>query len=259
MRCAERSWLDEPLAGTAPEARGFVVVEHPGPWGAQALEEAGLEALEQACKSRGLRALLARRRGAQGSRAFAAWCGREPFLVELDGAPTDDLLDALAEGGRPPGAPRERLWLVCTNGKRDACCAVDGMPVARALAERGEEVWECTHLGGHRFAANVLLLPEGICFGRVQADTVDVLLEGVAAGAPPAELMRGRTALEPLAQAAEIAAGPSLVLPEIERDGDVVRIGARRIRVASRTLEPRPVSCDAEPEPVVAWNAELLA
>ena len=52
------------------------------------------------------------------------------------------------------------MWLVCTNGKRDACCARDGLPVARALAAlRPDEAWECSHLGGHRFAANVALAP----------------------------------------------------------------------------------------------------
>ena len=69
---------------------------------------------------------------------------------------------------RRRATPTHAMWLVCTNGKRDACCARDGVPVARALAAlRPDEAWECSHLGGHRFAANVALLPEGLCFGRV--------------------------------------------------------------------------------------------
>src|SRR4051812_4690467 len=85
MRCAEYSLLDEPLAGTAPVASGFALVEHPGPWGEKALAEAGLGELEAECKTLGLKALLVRRadRTPPRGRAFAVWCGEEPFAVEL--------------------------------------------------------------------------------------------------------------------------------------------------------------------------------
>ena len=49
-----------------------------------------------------------------------------------------------------PPAP---LLLVCTHGRRDACCAQFGRPTAMALARRyGTAVWETTHVGGDRFA-----------------------------------------------------------------------------------------------------------
>jgi len=63
---------------------------------------------------------------------------------------------------------RESLVLVCVNGKRDQCCAKYGLPVYHALArQKGANVWQCTHLGGHRFAANVVALPTGATYGRV--------------------------------------------------------------------------------------------
>ena len=49
------------------------------------------------------------------------------------------------------------LLLVCTHGRHDACCAERGRPFAAALAQVApEETWEVSHIGGDRFAANVL-------------------------------------------------------------------------------------------------------
>jgi len=263
MRCAERSLLDEPLAGTAAEAGGFVLVEHPGPWGERALEESGRGDLERRCKALGLRALLVRpaaQRRAAAGRAYVAWCGPDPFLCAVQPDGLEDLLETLAAGVAPAGDRLEgRLWLVCTNGKRDRCCAKDGVPVAQALAERlPDGALECTHLGGHRFAANVLLLPEGLAFGRVTVNDVDELLEGVATGRPPARLLRGRSSLVPAAQAAEIVLGPRLAHPRVELTGDVVHVGGRSVLVTEEPLDPRPVSCGVEPEPLTTWRAELL-
>jgi hypothetical protein len=266
MRCAEISLVDEPLAGTAPEARGFVLVEHPGPWGAKAVAEAGLAAFEQRAKELGLKALLVRRadRSPAAGRVFVAWCGVEPFLAEVTDAAS--ALETAARGELPAGARRlDRLWLVCTNGKRDACCARDGAPVARALARlRPDETWECSHLGGHRFAANVVLLPDGLSFGRVREDDVDELVAEVAAGAPPLALLRGRMTLSPPAQAAELAAlaatgRPAAAPLDVRLDGATAHVGSLRIELREQPLPPRPVSCDAEPEPVSAWHARVVA
>src|SRR5690242_19203032 len=106
MRCAEISMVDEPLAGTAPVARGFVLVEHAGPWGAKALAEAGLGELEMRAKELGLKALLVRpadRSPARG-RTFAAWCGGGAFLAEVNDATA--ALEPAAGGELPLGARR---------------------------------------------------------------------------------------------------------------------------------------------------------
>ncbi|MBV9923283.1 MAG: hypothetical protein JOY78_20875 [Pseudonocardia sp.] len=74
-----------------------------------------------------------------------------------------DLIDLpLPEpGARLPGRPvDDPLLLVCTHGRRDRCCALDGRALVRALVEAGEpDVWECSHLSGHRFAPTALVLP----------------------------------------------------------------------------------------------------
>src|SRR4051794_2279579 len=266
MRCAEFSLADEPLAGTAPQARGVVLVEHPGPWGEKALRDVGLGELEARAKERGLKALLIRRadRTPAEGRAFVAWFGAEPFLYELDVRDVLDAVDELATG-RLSGLQRElpRMWLVCTNGKRDACCARDGVPVARALARlRPTETWECSHLGGHRFAANVALLPEGICFGRVTETRVVDLVATVERGELPLDLVRGRMALAYAAQAAELAAlaetggrGPLAV----ELDGAFAIAGGVRVALTEESRPPRPISCESEPEPVTVWRARVVA
>jgi hypothetical protein len=268
MRCAEISLLDEPLAGSAPEARGFALVEHAGPWGAKALVEAGLGELEERCKALGLKALLVRRadKAPVAGRAFVAWAGPEPFLAEVAPEALLGALDGLARGELPPAhRSGRRMWLVCTNGKRDACCARDGVPVARALAGiRPTETWECSHLGGHRFAANVVLLPEGLCFGRVDEASATGLVERVERGAPPVELLRGRMALAPPAQAAELAvleaSGAAGYSPlEVSIHGNVATVGSTRVELTEEQLAPRPVSCDAEPEPVSVWRAHVVA
>ncbi len=56
-------------------------------------------------------------------------------------------------GARRSPHQGDPLALVCTNGKRDRCCALLGRPLAAELASSGVEgVWEVTHLGGHRFS-----------------------------------------------------------------------------------------------------------
>ena len=76
----------------------------------------------------------------------------------------------------PPGGGwehvQESLILVCTNGRHDQCCANLGRPLVRALRDSpwADRVWECSHIGGDRFAANVVVLPDSLYFGRVEPD-----------------------------------------------------------------------------------------
>jgi hypothetical protein len=110
-----------------------------------------------------------------GGPAGARWLERRVTADLGDVAKLD--LAALADGGPPGfGTPlRDRLLLVCTHGKRDACCARYGAPVARELAARGLPVWETTHVGGDQFAANMVCLPDGTYHGRLdRASAVEV-------------------------------------------------------------------------------------
>ena len=102
------------------------------------------------------------------------------------------------------------LYLVCTNGRRDRCCARHGIAVFNALWELTENVsepivWQCSHIGGHRFAANLIYLPEGLLYGRVRADDVASIVEAHRNGQVHLPNLRGRMRFQPPVQAAEIA------------------------------------------------------
>ncbi|MFD7131602.1 sucrase ferredoxin [Streptomyces sp. NPDC059894] len=223
--------LDEPMSGTAPTASTWLLLEQPGPWGADALVSSHLDpavgrALEAAARGTGVRVALIRRTGRHSDsgapslrRVYAAHT--VPGRIWLHAAVTDDpsrLLDidfaALGRGdhhgfdtalrGRPhTGDP---LALVCTNGKRDRCCALLGRPLAAELTASGVDgVWEVTHLGGHRFSPTVLVLPYGYAYGRAEAHTVREVLHGVREGRIVLEGCRGGSAWERPGQAAELA------------------------------------------------------
>jgi hypothetical protein len=124
----------------------------------------------------------------------------------------------------PPGLGEpvdHDVWLLCAHGRRDACCALRGRPVAAALATAGAEVWETTHTGGHRFAATAVVLPDGLSLGRL--DTVDpvTVAHDLTAGRVPPGLLRGRAAIPQPAQAAEVALRSRLDV--VARDGVRVR------------------------------------
>ncbi|MFI6659728.1 sucrase ferredoxin [Streptomyces sp. NPDC050523] len=223
--------LDEPIAGTAATARTWLLLEQPGPWGAKALTSSHLDpalgrTLEAAAEGTGVRIALIRRPGRHADcgtsaarQVYAAHTA--PGSAWLHSATVDDpraLLDldfaALGRGdqhtfdaalaGRPhTGGP---LALVCTNGKRDRCCALLGRPLAAELAASGVEgVWEVTHLGGHRFSPTLLVLPYGYAYGRAQAHAVKEVLSDVQEGRIVVEGCRGSSAWERPGQAAELA------------------------------------------------------
>ena len=231
-RCATVSRdLDEPIAGTAATARTWLLLEQSGPWGAQALTMSHLDpvlgrALEKAAEGTGVRIALIRRPGRHAD--FGTPAVRQVYAAHttpgnawLHGATTctpEQLLGldfaALGKGdprsfesalqGRPhTGDP---LALVCTNGKRDRCCALLGRPLAAELAASGVEgAWEVTHLGGHRFSPTLLVLPYGYAYGRAQAPHVKEILQGVREGRVVVEGCRGGSAWERPGQAAELA------------------------------------------------------
>jgi hypothetical protein len=197
----------------------WVLLEHPGAWGPVALHQSGLPehlatGLARLSRRHGFRVLLIRRpeRPADASRrCFVAHSGRRSHWIEertLAGA--EELLDVdfrpLAEG-RPMGFGPQRtapLYLVCTNGRHDQCCANLGRPVARALRARSESlVWESSHYGGDRFAGNVVCLPHGLYFGRLSPDDAVRVVDGYERGTIDLVHYRGRAG-EPFAvQAAE--------------------------------------------------------
>lgn len=221
FRCADASREHgDPLAGTASTVRAWLLVENPGPWGRDAVRD---NRMPPSVKSRlaadaaaaGVRILLVRRHHRQaprhGFRVFAAYADpRRPWLESGVRAGPADLLDldlgALVRG-RSPGLDRESgsVLCVCTHGRHDACCAERGRPVAAALsASHPDQTWECSHIGGDRFAGNVLVLPHGLYYGRLDADSAAAVANAQARDEVALEHLRGRSGLPMPVQAAEI-------------------------------------------------------
>ncbi len=219
--------LSEPLAGTAATARTWLLIEQPGPWGRTALASGRLgrevgPALERRLEGTGVRPALIRRPGRHPDdgaprrhRVFVAHTvPGASWVRELSVADPAALLRELdfgalgdgAHGGLGDAYRGEPLALVCTNGKRDRCCAVLGRPLAAELAAAGTDgVWEVTHLGGHRFAPTMLVLPYGYAYGRMDAAAAKDVLQAARDGRMVPAGCRGRSAWERPGQAAELA------------------------------------------------------
>ena len=218
------------MLGTAFPADRVLLVEQPGPWGRAGLRESRFDpgiaaALEERAAAAGVRVLAIRRPG----RTPAGHTRRWAYADTRDGTTqlrwgeyrTDAaLLDLALDGstGRPDPAP---LYLVCAHSRHDTCCALRGRPVAAALdVERPGRVWECSHLGGERFAANVLMLPSGLMYGRVLPFAAPEFAAAAEAGEVIGALLRGRIGFPPVAQAALAFAYEHLAL----RRADALRI-----------------------------------
>lgn len=254
------------LAGTATETSCWLLVEHCGAWGRDALEDTELPGavLETLAAFPG-RALLVRRPDRRGEQttvfeAEATEAGGRLTRRELE--TLDELTGGVTEGEPIPGP----LLLVCTHGRRDACCARLGVPVFDALAPHADpdRLWQSSHQGGHRFAANVLVLPWGVQLGRVRPHDAPRVAGLLREGRIPLELYRGRSLYPPAVQAAEVFARAQLGVDSVAGlellgvDGDCVTFahagGEASVAVEEGVGPLVPASCGAEPEPATVYS-----
>lgn len=209
----------EPLYGSAPEKRVWLLLEYDQPWGAKAFPES---TLPQAVKAHldahltripGSSILMLRQPGQQreGIAFFVAVADETaPRLYAYTLSAYTDLLDldleAMIAGDPIFGASltTEPLYLVCTNGRRDRCCSLYGIDIYRELQNQvGEYAWQCSHLGGHRFAPNLLAFPHGLCYGRFQPQHVATITQAYREGHLLRDYLRGRVCYPAPVQAAD--------------------------------------------------------
>lgn len=297
MECST-AWTGLSAWGTAARASFWVALEQPGPWGRDALVESRLDPAlgarwGSAALAAGGRMLLIRAPGhhvaedgfqsrrvlVAGGLAGSAWLLEGVALTEdeFDALPWD----AIALGDRaavqeacpwlhPAPAP---VLLVCTNAKRDRCCALRGRPIANELAAEGLAVWECSHTGGHRFAPTGVVLPLGQVVGRLTVDLGREVLDAAASGrfavgSLAEEHDRGVSHLPPREQAAmswvrahEGETDP-VALAVVGDDGDVVTVqhaGGRVWELAVERVEGEelPESCGKPAKPATTWRVRL--
>lgn len=261
---------DEPLGATASRIDRWLLVEYRGLWSSDALAGSGLSDAIKG-RLRELRAahprtrlLFIRRPDRRHHRTFAVYVAdsREGHerLGRLELAHHEDLrsLDPWAEAEDVA----EPLFLACTHGKHDACCARHGRPIFEALDEQLDpgSAWQCTHIGGDRFAGNALCLPHGVYYGRVGRDDVPNLVDEYLAGRIVLPHYRGRSCWSFAVQAAErrIRAEEGLTelgatsLERVERQGErwVVTLrtpsGTRELEVAEEIGELTQLTCNSD-------------
>ncbi|GLZ36403.1 sucrase ferredoxin [Actinokineospora sp. NBRC 105648] len=200
----------DPAGASAPPVNHWLLVEQPGPWGQDPWRESALPlhvvaAIAAQAAAAHARVLLIRRpgRSVPGVRRWAyvdSRPGHERAWWTTFTDP-DELLDLRLTEGEPSTDP---IYLVCAHGKHDTCCAIRGRPVAAALAKaRPDQTWECSHVGGDRFAANVVVLPHGLYYGQVAAAHGPVIAERYEAGLVDVAHLRGRSTYSAPAQAAQ--------------------------------------------------------
>jgi hypothetical protein len=203
--CSELSARSgERVFGTASTGEVWLLVEYPFAWGSRAVESSALspaikERLAALLKTIPRSRLLFIKQGSVCREDFNFFVvrsrARAPYAVRLRLTDYKDLLGvdvaAVAAGDSTEGGDvtREPLLLVCTHGKRDKCCAKFGNPLYKSLraGDGAASVWQSSHVGGDRFAANLVCFPHGLFYARVSEES------GARAAA---EYARGRIVLE---------------------------------------------------------------
>ena len=259
----------EALSATASRIDHWLLVEYRGLWGPNALRASGLSdqvkrALREQVRARPRSRLLfvrrPDRRGRAELRAYSATSreGEESLRCASFSSYEDLRSIDLASAGEPLERP---LFLVCTHGKHDACCARRGRPLFDALAEQVEEeaVWQTTHIGGDRFAGNLLCLSSGVYYGRVERKDAGRVLDAHLDDTIDLAHYRGRSCHSFAAQAAERDIREQTALLRLD-DLRLVSEQGTRIAFEDRhgNVHEREVSVELGPEDYLTCTATEL-
>lgn len=186
------SSVNEQLFGTAPRVDHWFLIEYNANWAYDALAESNIPEMVKEYINNELRNIENSRiqviktgdSGDSGPRFYYAHSSEfEPRLYEFQLEQYVDILEIdlvklSQNNGFAENNSNKQLALVCSHGSHDRCCGTFGIPVYNKLRERREfETWRTSHVGGHRFSANIIMLPEGIYYGRVDSDNLDELVD----------------------------------------------------------------------------------
>jgi hypothetical protein len=260
------------LTATASFGRRWLLLEVAGAWGPNAFRASpGLDPalgarIERRAAADGFRIVAIRRPGRARHDGGHRWrwarvdCtpGSESIVWgEAAGYP-----DYLTVPFEQPGSRSDGIVIaVCAHGRHDQCCSTRGRAVAAALRRRDPDaVWECSHIGGDRFAATMLLFPHGINYGWADTLGAQGMVDAYRAGRVTLSGLRGRSAFSFLEQAAQDAARrafgdlrigayePAGSRPLAERSWEVLLAdppGQIRVELAETVTEPMYSSCAA--------------
>ena len=260
------------------------MLELAGPWGHSALlESPGLLSPElgrriaRRAQSEDIRVAAIRRPGKRSGQRRWRWAladarpGQESLRWgEVDGPDGYAEIPLDGSAGTPSDEP---LVAICAHGKHDQCCAVRGRRATTLIAERyPEATWECSHLGGDRFAATMIVLPHGLFYGRVDlaVDPADIITRYTEGRVDPRHL-RGRSSYPAAVQVAQHRARPllgddridalaPLDVTDVDDAGHVVvtlegPLGPIGVRLRETFSEPIFTMCQARSAgPVTQWE-----
>lgn len=265
------AYSSEPLAGTASHQQRWLCVENRGSWGREVYDGTALgdkaADIQQRLEEHHIRLLFIRRN--QGVRASQQPLAMFYIDVSHGGKMVQHTLDKLDDLGELTVQPHQwltqwqpcdnSLFLVCTHGKRDQCCAVKGRPVAAGLsAEFPHQVWESSHTGGHRFAPALVVFPTGYSYGGSDEDmeTLQRHFSDIANSANDNTILltalRGHVGFDEHQQCADIA-----VRQWVEDTGETVAPGALEITTQHRTTDS--VALSVASNDGRAWTVQLVA
>jgi hypothetical protein len=212
--------VGEPIIGSAPKTESWILLEVDEPPGANALMDSSLPqtvkqyltAIQTKLPSPRILLIRSKSPAPQPGYAFylAAAGEEDPRLYEFSLENYEDILamDIVAILRADPAyrghLRQEPLFVICTNGRRDPCCAKWGVATYNALADQNEiKTWQSSHLGGHRFAANLVYLPYGIYYGHIAPEQVSRLVADALSHRITLENYRGRASYPSVVQIAE--------------------------------------------------------
>lgn len=229
--------------GTASLGEVWFLVEYPYPWGPRAMEDSGLPlavkrhlvaATKQVPHSR---VLLIKQESAPRDflRLFVVRSReRDPFIARMRLDSYQQVLSvdlaAMASGTSETGVvTRDPLWLICTHGRRDKCCAKFGYTLYKSLrAARGDAIWQSSHVGGDRFAANLVAFPHGLFYGHVDNDGGAAIIREYEQQRVALDGYRGRSCYAHAVQAAEFF---------VRKESGLARLDELHFRRRQRTGE----------------------
>lgn len=213
--------VEENAFGTASIGGLWLLVEYTEPWGPKALQDSRLstevknylnQLIRRIPRARLLFIKQERRHHPTFNFFIIRARERNPFIVKFEMDDYESLrnvyLDVAAVAAGKPTAGgtilTSPLYLVCTHGKRDKCCAKFGYPLYKSLREeRDGIVWQSSHVGGDRFAANLVCFPHGLFYAHMTVDAAREVASRYEQKQMVLEKFRGRACYSYPVQAAE--------------------------------------------------------
>lgn len=245
------------LAGTAPTSASWLILLHQGSWGERPVDTLVPQELRVWAREHDCEILLAR------TPQRAPTYPSDTYWFSNDGVHLrQGILDANGLPELEGTNVCEPLLLICTNGKRDQCCATFG----RALISECEKmlspqqfarILECSHLGGHRFAPTGMWLPHNLVLGRLDPPAVQRLLTNYTV---ESRYVRGSTFLSPAQQVIGARLWP--LKPEFRSstpagsgvEYEVYVAGKTETFLVEQTVSSQTASCGAEPKQIVEFK-----